>query len=77
MAFKMNSWSAFTKSSFNNNDDEKKTKVTKVKNCLDPNIVCSEEEHDLFDKKRNRVRTQNRAKAGSREAFDHLENNPK
>tara|TARA_Y100001938_G_scaffold150276_1_gene240452 strand:+ start:593 stop:925 length:333 start_codon:yes stop_codon:yes gene_type:complete len=48
----------------------------KVRNCMDPNIVCSDEEHDLYDKMKNRMETQRRANAGDSQALNYLQNNP-
>ena len=54
---------------------EKGTPI-KTRNCMDPNVVWSDEEHDLYDMMKNRMRTQERANAGNSQALNYLENNP-
>tara|TARA_R100001510_G_C7487078_1_gene96518 strand:- start:4 stop:255 length:252 start_codon:yes stop_codon:yes gene_type:complete len=54
---------------------EKGTPI-KTRNCMDPNVVCSDEEQDLYFKMKNRMKTQERAMSGDSQALNYLENNP-
>jgi len=50
--------------------------VIKTRNCMDPNVVCSDEEFDLYNTMKNRMKTQERATSGDSQALNYLENNP-